>query len=98
MSSNWAIKRFLFAICSIIEDLPLEERFSKSHFEREKILQQRKDTMLTLARKRYIFFNHIIIMNSMKLSYEIMSLLFFVRTRYLEKSKRQSGVRGMDEN
>lgn len=34
------------------EELSLIERFSKSHSEREKILQQRKESMLTLARKR----------------------------------------------
>ncbi|XP_031618172.1 E3 ubiquitin-protein ligase AMFR-like [Contarinia nasturtii] len=35
------------------EELSLGDRFSKSHSEREKILQQRKESMLALARKRY---------------------------------------------
>lgn len=34
------------------EELSLDERFTKSHIEREKILHQRKETMLVLARKR----------------------------------------------
>lgn len=42
--------------CSANEELSLVERFSKSHSEREKILQQRKESMLSLARKRYDFF------------------------------------------
>lgn len=36
------------------EDIPLGDRFSKSSTEREKILQRRKEMLLTLARKRYL--------------------------------------------
>lgn len=34
------------------EELSLDELFTKSHIEREKILHQRKEAMLVLARKR----------------------------------------------
>lgn len=51
----------IFFYCSANEELSLVERFSKSHSEREKILQQRKESMLSLARKRYDFFFQIAI-------------------------------------
>lgn len=45
---------FFFSFSSVNEELPLGDRFSISHLEREKILQQRKETMLSIARKRYV--------------------------------------------
>lgn len=41
--------------CISSEDIPLGDRFSKSSTEREKILQRRKEMLLAIARKRYVF-------------------------------------------